>query len=390
MSNEAKGLSLIVNQDGVPPFQILDDEGKIIDDINLFLRDVYARSGNLNTVRAYAYALLDWYRFIRSRDINPRDVRRSDVVDYILHLRSKVNPQRKLRRPHESGNGATGKKYLPQKYQASTINARLTAISLFYDTVCYNDRDFKIHPLGNHRLSSRTPIGGMVRHGRTGRSLLQRGEYRLAHALSKSLVGRFKESANCTRDLALIEGLYCTAARASEILSLSIEDILWSDHKVMLKTKGQKGKQPVVVSTQFLVLLESYLGERVTTASGDEPVWLMRRGEKRPMTYSALRAVIRRINEELNTNVCAHDFRATCATHLAQNPDIPFIAIKSHMRHSNSSSTQRYMESGRSESSRPLRDHFDLYIREEAQAKASPAYNRDDLEILLNPRVKKL
>jgi len=390
MDTNKVGLTLIVNRESVPPFQILDDMGEVLGDVDLFLRDVYARTGNLNTVRAYAYALLDWYRFINGRNIEPRDIRRSDVVDYILHLRSKSNPQRKLQRPSESSNIVTGKRYLAQKYQASTINARLTAISLFYDALCYNDKDFKVHPFGNHRLSSQTSVGEMARYRRTGRNLLQRGEHRLAHALSKGVVKQFKDSTKCVRDLALIEGLYCTAARALELLSLSMEDILWSEHKVMLKTKGQKGKQPVVVSAQFLTLLESYLGERITTASGDEPVWLMRRGKQRPMTYSALRAVIRRINEELETNVCAHDFRATCATHLAQNSQIPFIAIKNHMRHSTSSSTQRYMESGRSESSQPLRDHFDLYLREEAQPKTSPAYNREDLDILLNLKVRKV
>lgn len=332
--------------ESVPYFQIIDEAGHPVHEADLFLRDTCARLGLLTTQRSYAFALLDWLQFLHGRRRKVNEVSRQDVVDYLLELRTKANPQRARRsaaapRPG-SINAVTGKSTLRPGYAPATIKQRLTVVGLFYDVLESAALGPPQHPLGRIKpgVIASDPKSY---HYHQVRAFRQRVPQRTAHALPADLLQRFRDVPSSARDRALIEALFCTAGRAMEVLAMTVGDIQWEARKVMLTTKGQAFKTAVAVSSRLLVLLRDYLAERPGPAAPGDPLWLMERGKVRPMTYTALRAVLRRLNTEFGSNVTAHDFRATSATALASSADLPLLAVKRHLRHRDLLSTQRYL-----------------------------------------------
>ena len=77
-----------------------------------------------------------------------------------------------------------------------------------------------------------------------------------------------------------------------------------------------------------MVWLRLYLAEVGKIGPGD-PVWVTVRRRQRqgtltrvPMTYEALRAVLRRANARLGTNWTMHDLRHTCALRMAADENV--------------------------------------------------------------------
>ncbi|WP_158679985.1 hypothetical protein [Deinococcus sp. NW-56] len=145
-------LSVLTMPESVPYFQIIDEAGHPVHEADLFLRDTCARLGLLTTQRSYAFALLDWLQFLHGRRRKVNEVSRQDVVDYLLELRTKANPQRARRsaaapRPG-SINAVTGKSTLRPGYAPATIKQRLTVVGLFYDVLESAALGPPQHPLG--------------------------------------------------------------------------------------------------------------------------------------------------------------------------------------------------------------------------------------------------
>lgn len=339
------GLSRLNDPKRSPRYTIVDSNGNTILEVEIFLRDVIARTSSSDTVRTYRDCLFDFLRYLTSCNVKISDVKRLHVVDYLLHLKEKKNPQRNFSKSGiepGSTNEITGKPYLSSGYQARTLNLRQTVVGLFFDVLIMNDMGPERHPIV--RASARRPTNREFGRTHQQRSLRQRVPAKTPVVLADHLIEEMMQNTVCLRDAALLQGLYCSASRAIEMLGLKIEDILWDKSEIMLKTKGRPGKQPVRVTEKFLTLTKQYLAERGGTVSRRDSVWLTERSPTRQLTYTALRAILRRLNDTLGSNVTAHNFRSTCASKLAQRPGINPLDIQNHLRHSSFDSTQIYIK----------------------------------------------
>ena len=74
-----------------------------------------------------------------------------------------------------------------------------------------------------------------------------------------------------------------------------------------------------------------------------EPLWWTRRHPLRPLTYTALRAVLNRINEQIGANVSVHDLRHTLAIRLIEDPGISLVDVQHVMRHRWITTTTGYL-----------------------------------------------
>lgn len=95
-----------------------------------------------------------------------------------------------------------------------------------------------------------------------------------------------------------------------------------------------------------------------------EPVRLLRRrnrghGELRrqPMTYEALRAVLRRANEGLGTNWSMHDLRHTCALRMLHDKNLNLRDVQVILGHAHLTTTQVYLEEDDDEVIRRVHQH---------------------------------
>lgn len=111
-----------------------------------------------------------------------------------------------------------------------------------------------------------------------------------------------------TRDRALVAMYLSTGARASELLGMRGRDVDWGNQSIAVVSKGNRAYQWVPTSPDSLNWLRLYLNEMPLT-SPEDALWLNLRRPYRPLQYSALRAVLERVNQNLGTSITLHDFR---------------------------------------------------------------------------------
>jgi integrase len=186
----------------------------------------------------------------------------------------------------------------------------------------------------------------------------------------------------CARDRALLACWVSSGARAEELLGVGLGDIDWQAGKLWVVSKGTRLRQAVPVSPEALAYLAAYLDEAGLPAGGG-PVWRVRRGKPRPLTYSAARRVMQRANEYLGTNWTLHDCRHTAATRMARDPGLTLVEVQSILRHAHVTTTARYTPVGLEDLLGKLAEH---YQRPAKPARWAARYSPDDIAAVFGDR----
>ncbi|MGQ9674444.1 MAG: site-specific tyrosine recombinase XerD [Chloroflexota bacterium] len=145
------------------------------------------------------------------------------------------------------------------------------------------------------------------------------------------------------RDKAMLELLYATGMRVSELVSLNVDDVDTSAGYVRCLGKG--GKERIVpVGHQAMKAVEEYLvGARRTLAHSRQQaaLFLNHRGER--LTRQGFWLIIKNYAREagIATNITPHTLRHSFATHLL-NGGADLRAVQELLGHANISTTQIY------------------------------------------------
>jgi site-specific recombinase XerD len=197
----------------------LDSRGALVED---FIVSGKQRGYSPHTLRSYGDAITDFFDFFKDCDL--RTIKPMDIREWMHWLMSQ------------------GKK-------RNTISARLYAIRAFFDRAVLLD----ILQSNPARL---IPIRAYNRP--------------LPKSLSEEEVRRLIGAAESLRDRALLEVLYATGCRQSEVAGMRIEHISWSDRTVRVVGKGDK-QRLVPLGRIALDVLRQYLSNRT-----EGPVFLSR------------------------------------------------------------------------------------------------------------------
>ncbi len=172
----------------------------------------------------------------------------------------------------------------------------------------------------------------------------------LPKPLSEDVIVRLLESipaitSSDLRDRALLELLYSTGARVSEVVTLGLNDLDFDEELILLTGKGSK-QRLVPMGATLQRVLRDYLadaGRGVLLGSNKSSrVYLNSRGG--PLSRQGVdlivhkRALVAGIDR---TTISAHVFRHSCATHmLAHGADIR--VVQELLGHSSIATTQLY------------------------------------------------
>jgi integrase len=351
--------SVVERRGQTPPFELIDGNGEADEAVRLFLLDLIASDRSPATIKTYAYALLDWFRFLHRSEKTWRQAEPSDVREYVLHLRTADNPYRH-RRPDSvvpgSLNRRTGKATLASGYKPSTINHRLSVIKAFYASLeRRDDAVLSPVPLWRQRLHAHhNPLAPWVQTNRD--PYRQHEPKRTPRALPEEVYDEAFESLAHDRDRAILSLLVSSACRAQELLGMVLADVDWGRQCVRLISKGTRDAAWVAASPAFFRSLAAYLAER-PVCDPASPLWVTLRGPERVLTYHALRAILNRINAKLGTNLVLHDFRHTCALRLASDPAVALVDVQAHLRHRHLATTERYLIARPEEVVRAVQQH---------------------------------
>ena len=154
------------------------------------------------------------------------------------------------------------------------------------------------------------------------------------------------QTGSSPRDCALLETLYSTGARVSELVGINLEDLRASEGLVHLRGKGRK-ERIVPIGDVALRAIQAYLDQRVLMDSRDlttkralSPIFRNSRGG-RLTTRSVARIVAHYSNRLVGGSVSPHTLRHSFATHLLDE-GADLRSIQEMLGHASLSTTQKY------------------------------------------------
>ena len=144
------------------------------------------------------------------------------------------------------------------------------------------------------------------------------------------------------RDRALLETLYSTGARVSELVSMNVEDLHQSEGVVRLQGKGRK-ERIVPIGDLAIQAIQTYRGSlelSIISNQPSAPVFLNHRGGR--LTSRSVARIVARYSSRLTGgSVSPHTLRHSFATHLLDE-GADLRAIQEMLGHASLSTTQKY------------------------------------------------
>lgn len=162
--------------------------------------------------------------------------------------------------------------------------------------------------------------------------------------LTQTELEYIRQSCRNIRERAIIEVLYSTGCRASELVSLKKADIDWDAKTVHLFGKGRKHRTSFI-NAKAEVYLKQYLSGRVDSS---DYLFVSLRAPYNPIKVDALEKVIRELSDIvepiIHKRFTPHMFRHTTATTAIRN-GMPVEDIQKLLGHENIATTMVYAKS---------------------------------------------
>ena len=171
---------------------------------------------------------------------------------------------------------------------------------------------------------------------------------------------------------------------------MRICDVDWGEQLIRVRRKGSGAEQWLPASVEAFVWLRLYL-DQVGPLTPEEALWwTMRRRSvereglaRRPLTYDALRAVLRRANASLGTNWSMHDLRHTCALRMVRSGGLSLRDVQVILGHAHLTTTQLYLVEDDSAVIRRVHEYLQEARQRPAQVPvAADGYELADLSVL--------
>jgi len=165
---------------------------------------------------------------------------------------------------------------------------------------------------------------------------------KLPEFLSESEVTKLVEAPSVKekfslRDKAILETLYSTGIRVSELVGLSVDEVDFISNIIKVHGKGKKDRL-VPIGQQALSTIQSYIKKR---KSGAQPLFLNKNGTR--LSDRSVRTIVNKyINQmSMRGNISPHTLRHSFATHLL-NRGADLRSVQELLGHVNLSTTQIY------------------------------------------------
>lgn len=273
-------------------------------EVNTFILDYidylkYEKNLSSETIKKYKYNLITFEKYMLNKNINLFDVTQQDIMDFITN-------------------------YFKDKGVSSKTNS-ITSINNFY-IYLVKDKRIDINPCEN-----------------IDRPKMKK---RLPDVLTVNEVDKLLDIPLHTkedyRDKAILEVLYATGIRISELTNLKMQDVDFANKVVRVFGKGSK-ERIVLINKYALKYLGMYLDIRGSFLKGKltDYIFLNSKGEaiSRESFGLELNKIVKK--QGLNKRVTPHMLRHSFATHML-NQGADLRSIQELLGHSDISTTTIY------------------------------------------------
>lgn len=263
--------------------------------VNNFYEYLLTKNYSQNTILSYINDLYYFYLFVK-KDLDL--VKEEDIRDYLEYLNLK-------------------------KDKSTSVSRKISTFKSFYKFLYLNEYiDKKEYPLSK------------ISYPKTEKKLPKFIYYNdLLEMINESSKG--KEG---LRDRLIIEMLYATGVRVSELVNIKINDIDFNNRRIIVCGKGNK-ERIVYYGEYAMKVLNDYLRGRENI--NNQYLFLNNRGEK--LTDRGVRYIIDNIMKNLSvkTHVTPHVLRHTFATDMLNN-GCDIKVVQELLGHSSLKTTEVY------------------------------------------------
>ena len=279
-----------------------------------FFTFLYVEKGlSKNTIEAYRNDINDYLSWLNKRNIQDyKKISEQVVNEYVAYLFKKA-------------------------LKSSTVNRKISSLKSFYLFLI------------KKKIISSSPLSEII---------TPKKDHHLPSSMSEDEVERLLRSPNIeldleNRDKAMIEMLYATGMRISELINLKITDI--DLERSVLKVLGKGSKERLIpFGEKALDSLNSYLAKRKKSLAKE--VFISNRGKKMTRTGFWQRIKIYLSREGLKDSISPHTLRHAFATHLL-NRGADLRSVQLLLGHSDLSTTQIYTHIAKQRLGEVLKKH---------------------------------
>ena len=254
-----------------------------------------------NTIQAYRADVIDFNFWLKEKDVTISEVCESLISDYFV--------------------------YVKKSLKKSTLNRKISAIKKFY---LWMDREKYIS------TNPSIKIKGL------------KFSQKLAFVLTENQLSNLfsipnTETNNGLRDRTILELMYASGLRVSELVGLKYTDCLLSEKAVLVSGKGRK-ERVVPFGDEAVFWIEKYLSSsrpKLLKNKSSDFFFVGKGGGK--LSRQFIWKLVRKLGAQIGLeNYCTpHTFRHTFATHLLNN-GADLRAIQLLLGHADISTTQIY------------------------------------------------
>jgi site-specific recombinase XerD len=316
----------------------LDGDGPITVLANRYLAHLGLRAFSPATVRAYAFDLLNFSRFLAERGAVLGDVVPTDLFDY---LDWQAKPTR---------SGAKVVRLAARRGAApASMNRRIAAVrGLFEYAVIAGERADNPVPAARRSTGLRPKARGMLGHigprrAPTGGRLVRQPRL-LPESLEPAEVAAFIADLDTHRDRAIALAMVLGGLRAAEARRLRLADIDMGLRQVTVMGKGGR-ERTVPVDRAFFTELAAYLRAERPRGCSTPECFVVLRGPTggQAMTEAGMRRIFRTHRARSGaTRVRPHRLRHTYGTELA-TAGIDLLVLRELMGHASPETTAAYV-----------------------------------------------
>ncbi len=259
------------------------------------------KNASAYTVRNYTNDLMEFFGFVRDKGIESlRDVNKQTLRDYMAYL-------------------------MAQGKAKSSIARKLSAIRSFYRYLMREE---------------------MIAASPAATTVSPKLDRRLPSFLTVEEAKRLVESPDLSkapgqRDRALLELLYASGLRVSELVNINVEEVNLATNEIRVWGKGSK-ERVVLIGTPAARALTSYIDKGRRELLGgkkNNALFLNRYGERLPARR--VQKILQKYARNINKKVHPHVLRHTFATHLLDG-GADLKVVQELLGHADLQSTQIY------------------------------------------------
>lgn len=224
---------------------------------------------------------------------------------------------------------------LHQKYKPKTVKRKIASVKAFFHYLEYKEL-IERNPFHKIEVRFREPV---ILPKTIPLHILEKF-LSIIYKQQKNAKTEYQQK-NALRDVAVIELLFATGMRISELCSLKDSDVNLYDRNILIYGKGSKERKIQIGNDDVIHILEEYKSKFQTEIGNCQHFFVNQNGK--PLSDQSIRRMIHKYTSlaAIDLHITPHMFRHTFATSLLE-ADVDIRYIQEMLGHSSINITEIY------------------------------------------------